>query len=118
MANTDERLPGAVLQKRYRIVERAGGGGMGVVYKAIDRRVNNRYVAIKELKQDTSARQTDLDRNIQLFHREVAILGRLRHPNIPHFYGNFQKKGRYCLVMDYIEGDTLAKKMQQAGRVP
>lgn len=118
MTDTDELLPGAVLQKRYRIVKRAGGGGMGVVYKAIDRRVNNRYVAIKELKQDTGASQEEQDRNIRLFNREVAILGRLQHPNIPRFYGNFQENGRYYLVMDYIDGDTLTKKLQQAGRTP
>ncbi len=117
MANSGELLPGTVLQHRYRIVARAGGGGMGVVYKAIDRRVSNRYVAIKELKVDASASEEERDRNIQLFNREVAILGRLQHPNIPRVYGNFQEKGRYYLVMDYIEGETLAQKLQQRGNV-
>ncbi len=115
MANTDELLPGTLLQHRYRIVEKAGGGGMGVVYKAIDRRVSNRYVAIKELKQDTSASEEERDRNIQLFNREVAILGRLQHPNIPRVYGNFQEKGRYYLVMDYIKGETLTQKLRRSG---
>lgn len=113
MANDDDILPsGYVLQGRYRILHKTGGGGMAMVYKAVDTRLNDRPVAIKEMKQvDPKKQGLDIGKAVRLFKQEAAILSGLNHPYLPHVYGNFQQDGKYYLVMDFIEGETLLQKL-------
>jgi len=91
---------GTLLNKRYKILEELGQGGMGAVYKAIDENLGV-TVAVKEnfFLTDEYARQ---------FQREAKILANLRHPNLPRVLDYFviEQQGQY-LVMDYIEGDDL-----------
>lgn len=117
MANPDDLLPGAVLQGRYEIVRKVGGGGMGVVYEAIDTNLSRRRVAIKAMKQPSGAGQAGLDmyQAVRLFRQEAAILSRLNHPNLPHVYDTFEERGVYYLVMDFIAGETLSQKLRRTG---
>jgi serine/threonine protein kinase len=101
---------GALLHKRYRIVEILGQGGMGSVYHAIDENLGV-DVAVKEnlFTTDEYARQ---------FRFEAVLLANLRHPNLPRVTDHFVvgEQGQY-LVMDFIEGEDLRQRMERAGPI-
>src|SRR4030043_1387600 len=102
---------GSLLNKRYRIVEILGQGGMGSVYRAVDENLGVE-VAVKEnlFTTEEYARQ---------FRREAVILANLRHPNLPRVTDHFvvEQQGQY-LVMDYIEGEDLRQRMDRVGALP
>src|SRR2546425_11138175 len=96
----------------YRIVEKIGEGGMGVVYRARDERLD-RDVAIKVLPTGTLADDTARKR----FRKEALALAKLSHPNIGVIYDFDTQEGVDFLVMEYIAGATLAERLT-AGALP
>ncbi len=102
---------GYLLNKRYRIVEILGQGGMASVYRAIDENLGVE-VAVKEnlFTTEEYARQ---------FRLEAVILASLRQPNMPRVTDHFviDQQGQY-LVMDYIEGEDLRQRMDRMGPLP
>ena len=114
---TGNMPPNMVLAHRYIIISQAGRGGMGAVYKARDQQAGGRIVAIKELSQSGLTPQEQAEA-IQTFQHEADLLAGLRHAGLPRFYNRFSEGGRWYLVMDYIEGETLEEKLRKSGGRP
>jgi eukaryotic-like serine/threonine-protein kinase len=92
----------------YSLVEFLGAGGMGEVYRAVHTKLG-RTVAIKILSEphDVSLRQRS--------YNEAQIQSSLQHPGIAAFYGFYEYEGRPCILMEYVQGESLAERIRRRG---
>ena len=113
---TVKQLPAnTVLNGRYEIVRRIGGGGMGAVYLAKDRNLGDAPRAVKEM-MESHLDPAQHEKAIGDFKRESLLLTSLEHPCIPTIYDYFydSDRSRFYLVMKYISGGDLASRMRAA----
>ena len=96
---------------KYRLVEFLGAGGMGEVYRAIDGRTG-RTVAVKILSREALGPTA-----LQRFYHEAHVQAGLRHPNVAQLFEFLDHGGRPCLVMELVEGETLADRIRREGRL-
>src|SRR6185436_3047669 len=96
----------------YEVTAQIGAGAMGVVFRARDTRLL-REVALKVLPEHFADDPSRLSR----LQREAQLLASLNHPNIAHVYGLEQAGGAACIVMELVDGETLADRIER-GAIP
>ena len=106
---------GVILNGRYEIIRKIGGGGMGAVYLASDNNLGGVLRAVKEMVQ-THIEEEQQEKAINDFKRESMILSSLDHVSIPTIYDYFydEKESRFYLVMKYISGGDLSSRLRSA----
>jgi uncharacterized protein (TIGR02145 family) len=101
---------GAIVDDRYRILEKLAAGGMGEVYKAHDLKLNNRLVVVKVLKRDLLSNSW----MVKKFEEEIEALCRIRHSNVAKVYDKGKlPSGEPYLVMEFVEGVTLWQALKK-----
>ena len=108
---------GQVLQNRYRIVSPLGQGGMGAVYRAWDTRLNV-HMALKEMIPQPGLDPHTLAQLRQQFEQEAMVLAKLDHPHLVGVSDFFEEGGNAYLVMKFIEGESLADRIEREGSLP
>ena len=103
---------GNLISDRYELGDRLGSGGMSTVYCATDR-VLERTVAVKILAEHLS----DDEKFVARFRREALAVARLIHPNIVQVYDTGVDSDRHYIVMEYVEGRSVAQLLQRRGRL-
>ena len=102
-----------VADARYEMLEEIGRGGMGVVFKARDRRLD-RIVALKRLPEDLRRHHP---RAVQLFLREAQAAARLNHPNIVTVHDTGQEEGHFFITMELLDGSPFNRILRERGRL-
>ncbi|MBA3497669.1 MAG: protein kinase [Gemmatimonadales bacterium] len=106
-------VPGSVLASRYEIEELLGRGGMGIVYRAMDRQIGE-PVAIKVLRPELGTLDSTV---LERFKQELRLARRITHRNVVRTYDLGEAHGTYYITMELVRGTTLAALIQQAGRL-
>lgn len=106
---------GTVLNSRYEVIRKIGGGGMGAVYLASDKNLGGVLRAVKEMVQ-SYIEDEQQEKAVSDFKRESLLLTSLEHQSIPTIYDYFfdEKEARFYLVMKYISGGDLAGRLRAA----
>jgi len=99
---------GKILNNRYLVVRGIASGGFGVVYMVRDLSLPGKYWALKEMHEEGGISDV-IERS---FRMEAEMLSRLEHPRIPRISDFFVEKEKLYLIMDYVEGETLRKKIR------
>jgi serine/threonine-protein kinase len=113
----DQLRPGAVFAGRYEVKEVIGAGGMGVVYRAFDRELQE-PVAIKTLKAEALAGGAGGTVALDRFKQEIRLARRIAHRNVVRTYDLGEQNGMYYLTMEYVEGTSLKQLIVSRGKLP
>lgn len=102
-----------LIADKYEVLEVIGRGGMGTVYKAMQRNLE-RIVAIKMLSEDLASDPEFRAR----FRQEATLVARLHHPNIVQVYDIEPHGDTFCIIMEYLEGESLQDRLNRDGAIP
>lgn len=105
---------GSVIDGKYKILNKVGQGGMSVVYMAINEKANKTW-AVKEVRKDGVL---DFEAVKQGLVAEIDILKRLSHPNLPSIIDVIDTADSFIIIMDYIQGNSLNKSLEEYGAQP
>lgn len=105
---------GSVIDGKYKILNKIGQGGMSIVYLAMNERANKQW-AIKEIRKDAMANS---DITLQSLKNEIEMLKNLSHPNLPSIVDIIDYDDALLIVMDYVEGNTLSRAVNDYGAQP
>ena len=107
-------MPGQSLGVRYDIKATLGAGGMGMVYRAVDRELQE-VVAIKTLKPEMLAQD---DTALERFKSEIRLARKISHRNVVRTHDFGESRGLYFITMEFVEGTSLKDLIRQRGRLP
>lgn len=102
---------GLLLNKRYKIIEKIGQGGIGIVYRALDTFYDG-FVALKTIKSELAGNEQILSR----FKREIRVNRRVKHPNVCTIYNYGSFEGIFYIIMEYIPGENLLLSIRDKNR--
>ena len=105
---------GSLVDGKYKILSEIGHGGMSVVYMAINEKANKTW-AVKEVRKDG---KMDFNTVRQGLRAEIETLKKLKHPNLPSIVDVIEDEDSFIIVMDYIEGRSLDKIIEENGAQP
>ncbi|PYP31955.1 MAG: hypothetical protein DMD47_05315 [Gemmatimonadetes bacterium] len=114
VGHTSLFAPGQVVAGRYEIIDLLGSGGMGVVYRARDRELDE-VVALKALRPDGTTADPHA---VERFRRELRLARRVSHPNVVRTHDIGEASGYRFITMEHVEGRSLADVLERAGRLP
>jgi serine/threonine-protein kinase len=113
MPSSTRLVPGMILANRYEIRQQLGAGGMGVVYRALDRELQE-TVAIKTLKPELLGDFTLLER----FKQEIRLARKISHPNVVRTHDLGESDGTYFITMEFVDGTSLDEVLARRGPLP
>jgi serine/threonine protein kinase len=108
----EELATGSIFAGRYQIIEELGKGGMGKVYKAIDKKLNEE-VALKIIKPEIASDKKTLER----FNNELKFARKIAHKNVGRMYELMEEKGTHFITMEYVPGQDLRGLIRQTGQL-
>jgi len=108
----EELTTGSTFAERYQIIEELGKGGMGKVYKVLDKEVNAK-IALKLIRPEIAADKKTIER----FRNELKIARDISHKNICRMYDLNKEEGSYYITMEYVEGQDLKSLIRQTGQL-
>ena len=108
----EELTTGSTFAERYQIIEELGKGGMGRVYKALDKEINEK-IALKLIKPDIASDKKTIER----FRNELKVTRKIGHKNVGRMYDLNKEKGNYFITMEYISGQDLKGLIRQTGQL-
>ncbi|HLI68236.1 MAG TPA: protein kinase [Ktedonobacteraceae bacterium] len=104
---------GSILDRKFKIVQVLGEGGMGTVYKVEQLDRPGRFWAVKELLINPNTPEDERKSAIERFNKEIDLLYNLKNPRIPSISVSFQERGNYYFVMEFVPGKSLEKILEE-----
>ncbi|MDH7512253.1 MAG: serine/threonine-protein kinase [Clostridiales bacterium] len=111
-APREELTTGSIFASRYQIIDELGRGGMGRVYRALDKKLNEE-VALKLVRPEIAADRSTLER----FHNELKLACKISHPHVGRMYELMEDKGAHFITMEYVPGQDLRGLIRQTGQL-
>jgi len=109
----EELTSGSTFAGRYQIIEELGHGGMGRIYRAVDRKLNEE-VALKLIRPEIALEKRTLER----FHNELKLARKISHPHVGRMYELLEENGIHFITMEYVPGEDLKSSIRRFGQLP
>jgi len=109
----EELTTGSTFAGRYQIIEELGHGGMGRIYRAVDKKLNEE-VALKMIRPEIASEK----RTIERFHNELKLARKISHPHVGRMYELLEEKGVHFITMEYVRGEDLKSSIRRFGQLP